>query len=244
MSRKRLCVHAVGPGSSPELRRRVFRLRYRVYVEEMGLDVGGDPETGLRDQTDDAAVSFLCARGDEDLGTLRFVGIRDCPLELFEQSRRWVRTVDANCYSGSSYGEVNRFMVVRAARNSDVAMRLVNAAFAHMTRLGYDECYIAAKKGRLLEYYKRFYRGTQLTSETAPYSLNGRVLGQYHLMRFDHGRRWSLRRLQLTVYYAALALCVQHLRPLVRLAIGRRSGFGVKALPVTEATSPPRLVEP
>ncbi len=222
-------VLAVRPDSSPNLLQRVFRLRYRVYVEEMGLPLAGDADAGLSDPADETATSFLCEVDGEDVGTLRFVGIRDRPLELFEQSPHWQQTIVAATRHRDGYFEINRFMVVRSARRGDAAVRLVNAVFQHAVANRYRDGFIAAKRGRLLDYYKRFYRGRQLSDTTTPYTLDGQVLGHYHLMRFDLGDPWSLRRLGLNLYYRALTLAATHLRPLVSLAIRRRSGFSAGA---------------
>ncbi len=217
MRPKNIQVHLVRPDSPQQLRARVFHLRYKVYVEEMGLDIGGDAVGGLSDSADERAISFLAELEGEDVGTLRVVGIRDQPLELFGQSEVWRQKVLEIAYDRESYCEVGRFMVSRQRRATNVAMRLINTALKWAVSEGYCEAFIAARKGRLFDYYKNYYRGVPLSQDSTSYWINGRIVGEYYLMRFDLGKARSFKRFRITSYYKALEFYVTFLRRQRRL---------------------------
>ena len=238
MRSKNIQVHLVRPDSPQQLRTRVFRLRYKVYVGEMGLNIGGDAIRGLIDPVDKGAVSFLAELDGEDVGTLRIVGIRDQPLELFGQSEIWHQQILKTAYDQESYCEVGRFMVLRQRRSTNVAMRLINTALKWAVSEGYCEAFIAAKKGRLFGYYKNYYRGIPLSNESTPYWINGQIVGEYYLMRFDLGKARSFKRARVMLYYKALEFYVTFLQPWVKRRRRRSHSIPQK---ITPAESKPLL---
>jgi N-acyl-L-homoserine lactone synthetase len=62
-------VITVTPDSSRELKERVYRLRYQIYVEELGHKLEND-ERMLHDKYDDYSTSFLLEADGEDIGTI------------------------------------------------------------------------------------------------------------------------------------------------------------------------------
>ena len=81
-------VHIVTPDSSKELKERVYRLRYQVYVEEMKHNLAND-ERMLYDKYDEYSTNFLAEVDGEDAATIRHTARRNGPLESEEQHESW-----------------------------------------------------------------------------------------------------------------------------------------------------------
>ena len=78
-------VIMVTPDSSKELKERVYRLRYQVYVEEMKHDLANDDRM-LHDKYDEYSTNFLAEVDGQDAATVRHTAKRDGPLESEEQN--------------------------------------------------------------------------------------------------------------------------------------------------------------
>ncbi len=151
-----------------EERRRVFAFRYRIYVDEMGIRT---PEADtkarlLSDPLDERAVLWMLTDGDDVLGTLRVLALRDLPepgplIERYAIGRA-VEAFgeEAICISG-------RFMLDSDLRRGTAILRLLRAAFqdalARGIRLNYGDC-----SPSLLPFYERmgFRRYTRAFIDT------------------------------------------------------------------------------
>src|SRR5262245_54050225 len=99
------------------LAQRIFRLRYRIYVEEMGLPLAGpDATESLHDPYDDYSVHFLMTAGGEDVGTLRLTFGDQGKLELEQQNAVWAEAVAAVRARGEVVAEITRLMLTSRAR--------------------------------------------------------------------------------------------------------------------------------
>ena len=181
-----LC-HVVEPSSSDEMRQRVFRLRHRIYVQEMRLPVSSE-EGLLRDVYDDAAISLLLTDQGEDIGTLRIMPKRAGMMEVEEQSGRWLKAIKDTGIPDERICEWNRFMVVRSARGGVAAPALFYHAFHVCSARGFRYTLAAGKLGSLTKNYMK-YSAKVLDAQPLPYILHGYDFGRYILLLADIGQK-------------------------------------------------------
>lgn len=155
-----LAIKAVDTATERE---EIFAFRYRVYVEELGMTSEADHERKwLCDSLDDVAVSYAVTDGDEILGSLRVVYLRDVPdtAALVQKFRMEPAIddlgVDAICMT-------SRFILDRRLRHGKTIYRLIQKAHEDAislgARLNYGDC-----SPHLLPFYehlgyRRYTRG-------------------------------------------------------------------------------------
>lgn len=135
----------VEPARSEAERARVYRFRYRVYVEEMKLDTPeADPQRGwLRDPLDEHSLSYALLRDDQVLGVLRVTHLPDLP-DPAETIDRFAMQLAVEAFGAEAICTTSRFMLDPSVRNGTAILRLIRAAYDDATaaglRLNYGDC--------------------------------------------------------------------------------------------------------
>jgi len=135
----------VEPARSAEARERVHRFRYRVYVEEMGIET---PEADadrriLCDPLDAHAVCWALLDGDRVVGTVRAAVLSDVPdpTPLIE---RYEMKPAVEAFGPEAIALSGRFMLDPELRGGTAILRLMSAAFDDArergVRLTYGDC--------------------------------------------------------------------------------------------------------
>jgi hypothetical protein len=171
----------VPPTSPPELKRRVYRLRHAIYVEELGyaLSTKGDL---LVDELDDRSTNLLVTWGGDDVATIRHTIRTDGLLEAEGQSAEWAAHIAARSAQGG-VSEVTRLMVTKAHRGRGAAPNLLCGVMQEWVA-EIQACFFAAKPGPPTRYWSGYY--AEVADATlAPYRIGGFSLGSYQLMVFD-----------------------------------------------------------
>lgn len=197
-------------------REQVYRLRYDVYVTEMGLlpeDHAFVHDRSVRDPLDDRSILLLLLHGDEPVGTLRLTAARGGPLEL--EQYRSLADVSDPC---SEICEATRYMIRRSMRGTLAGPALLLAVYRAMVGARLRVLLAAGKTGNLGQYYKGFGL-TRLGQDTFTYDLVGS--SRYELLRLDIGRPFGLARARTLAIIAALWLRLVFLGDL----IARGRGF-------------------
>jgi hypothetical protein len=186
-----------------EIARQVYRLRYQVYVQEMGLalEPSGGPDS-LRDRLDDHSVLLLLTRCGENVGTVRVSFGDDCELELEGQNEPWAGAVAAVRRRGETVAEMTRLMLVSRYRGGAALPSLLMAACEAGADRGDGRLFIAGKDGPLSRLYEGF--GARVVDDRLlPYRVQGVTLGHYRLLGIDSGRLSATRDLLRTYAWAA-----------------------------------------
>ncbi len=149
-------------------REAIYRFRYQVYVEELGLTAQADHENRwLRDQYDDQSLSFAVFEGDDVVGSLRLIlmdHVRDpAPLiNAFEMGPAMAE------FGASAVVTSSRFIIAPHKRNSMAIFQLVREAFltalARGIRTNFGDC-----SPHLLPFYEQlgYRRYTRGYNDTA-----------------------------------------------------------------------------
>ncbi len=172
----------------------VRRLRYRIYVTEMGLLPEDHPwvrDGELDDPYDAHSTHLLLLDGDQAVGSLRLTFSEDGPLEISE-------ACDVAPFGGADERavEVTRLMVSRSHRGQWATAPLFYAAWRIMVERGVRYVFGAGKHGKL----GRYYRNLGLEAmDAAPFRYPTVGTGTYDLLRFDAGRVGGLRRVGVRV---------------------------------------------
>jgi hypothetical protein len=135
----------VARASTAEERESVYRFRYRVYVQEMGLSPpGADPVSRtLRDSLDDVATSFYLRDGDDVVGSLRILFLDEVPdpsplVEKFQLEP----VIEA--FGKSAICTTSRFMLDPRLRHGTAVFRLMEAVYDGFperdVRFNYGDC--------------------------------------------------------------------------------------------------------
>ena len=194
MGRLHITRDADGP-----IARRIYELRYRVYVQEMGLPLtSAHGSASLRDRHDDRSVHFLITAAGEDVGTLRLTFGDDWELELEQQNTFWGESVAAVRARGQRVAEVTRLMLVDRVRRSETLSDLLLAVCEACAGRGDGCLFLAGKTGPLGRLYQGFGART-FDERLLPYRIEGVTLGLYRLLGIESDRLASTRRL-LRVY--------------------------------------------
>jgi GNAT superfamily N-acetyltransferase len=108
--------------------RAVFRLRYQVYVEELGrTQRHADHAARLVQEPLDSCANLFCAyQGSQLVGTVRTNYTRDSPLEAYEQLYEMSRSGTSHPHSTSI---TTKLVVAPEHRNSTLGFRLATAAY-------------------------------------------------------------------------------------------------------------------
>jgi hypothetical protein len=216
-------VIMVSPDSSKELKGRVYRLRYQIYVEEMKINVANE-ERMLHDKYDDYSTNFILEVNGEDIGTIRHTAKRDGPLELEDQHETWRMFISSVENNPQIICELTRFMVKRDSRGTRAALKLLYVGLLHCMRVGTYKDYFAAKTGKLSAYWKTF-GARECITEPLPYVLGNHSLGLYTLVLFDFGPPWSVRRAITRIRYGLLRIIALISVPSLNALLRGRRGY-------------------
>ena len=160
---------SVEAAESAAARARIFAFRYRIYVEEMGLE---SPEADharrwLRDPLDDCSTSWALVRDGEVAGALRATWLADVPDPAPLVAKLAMEPVLA-AFGPAAVCTTSRFMLDPRIRHGTVILRLMAAAYraaqAHGVRFNYADC-----SPHLLPLYEHlgFRRYTRAVNDTA-----------------------------------------------------------------------------
>lgn len=213
-------VIVVTPDSSKELKERVYRLRYQVYVEEMKHNLANE-ERMLHDKYDEYSTNFLAEVDGQDVGTMRYTAKRDGPLESEEQNESWRSLIWSSERDPSVVCELARWIVRRDFRGSSVGPMVGYATIEHCMRENTFKMYCWNKSGPVAEYNKKL--GLQVRmAEPLPFKLGDYVMGLYILMHLDFGSPWSLRRTGMRLRYGFRKVLAKTSLPLLNTWLRRR----------------------
>lgn len=176
---------------------RVYRLRHRIYIEEMGLLPADHPfcvDGRLIDPYDHYSHQIALWRDDRVVGTARVTVGRDGPLEIEECCALAPVGLDR-----ARVAEVTRFMVDRPRRCPEATARILYAALHAMLAGGAHGVVGAGKLGSLGRYYRQI--GLRCVDPT-PFEYPVVPGARYQLLAADLGRPRSLRRLAWRTYAA------------------------------------------
>jgi hypothetical protein len=216
-------VIVVTPDGSKEFQERVYRLRYQIYVEELGHKLEND-ERMLHDKYDGYSTSFLLEIDGNDVGTTRFTAKRDGRLESEDQHESWRLFISSSEKNSDIVAELTRFMLRRDYRGTRASLRLGDAAFQHCIRVGTFKVYLFAKAGGVAALAKKLgFR--ECIHEKLPFILNNYSLGPYLLMRADFGSPWSLRRAWIRSRRALLKALGDTSFPIQKALLRRGNGY-------------------
>jgi len=129
---------------TPADREKIFAFRYRVFIEQLGMDRAADHDKKwLRDESDDNAVFVAAFDDDQVLGSLRLLYLKDLPdpAPLVKKFRMATAVkavgIDAICTTSP-------FVLDRSLTDGKVIFALMRAAFEsahkHGARLNYSDC--------------------------------------------------------------------------------------------------------
>jgi CRP-like cAMP-binding protein len=134
---------SVAPARTDAERERVFRFRYRIYVEELGLSPPEADHAGrrLRDRLDDDGVSFALADGEDVVGSLRVLRLSDVsdPAPLVA---KFGLEPAIEAFGPEAIATTSRFMLDPRLRHGTAVFRLMQAAYEAFpeARLNYGDC--------------------------------------------------------------------------------------------------------
>jgi len=210
----------VNKDSSQELKERVYRLRKKVYVDEMKF-----PIDTMVDEYDEKSTSLLIVRNQEDVGTIRITFLKDRSMEIFDQQEHW-KQVAYNLYEPNTMGEFNRFAVIQQERGGAASLYLMQHVYFHTVTNGVYNIIAAGKVGNLTKNYKK-YLGKVIDTKQLAYYMNNYKLGNYVLMHFDFGRPGSLRRLYVYFMYGIMGKLIAYTK-IFNLLLKRGPGYRSK----------------
>jgi hypothetical protein len=175
--------------------RRIYELRYRIYVQEMGLPLmPNHGSESLRDRHDDRSMHFLITAAGEDAGTLRLTFGDDWELELEQQNSDWAESVAAVRARGQTVAEITRLMLVNRVRRSETLPDLLLAVCEACAGRGDGCLFVAGKDGPLGRLYQSF--GARVLDERfLPYRIEGVTLGLYRLLGIESDQLAVTRQL-------------------------------------------------
>lgn len=210
-------VLSVVLASTAEELRTVQRLRYRIYVEEMGVVprdhayVRGDR---LVDAYDAWSSHLLLLADGVPIGTVRITEALDGRLEL-EESVDLMQHLPV----GAAPAELTRLMVCRTWRRTQAAPLLLYGAFRLIASSRSTHLIAASKLGSLSTYYRR--AGLKiLDAEPFEYPLTGCT---YRLGMIQVGTPGSVRRVAIRAAYGSLKRLANHASPVAHLLFRRRT---------------------
>lgn len=151
----------VGVARSGSDLEQVYRLRYAVFVEEMGLPLPGADPAGrfLMDAFDDCATNYLLRDAGRVVGTLRAHRLVDLP-DSSLAVRHYAAQPAVEAFGIAAIGLTGRFALAPAARHGRAIQLLLDAALADAQasriRVSYGDCAPALQP--LYEYlgYRRY----------------------------------------------------------------------------------------
>jgi CRP-like cAMP-binding protein len=126
-------------------RERIYAFRYRVYVEEMGLETPeADPQRRwLRDPLDEHSTSYALLRDGEVIGALRLTRLAELP-DPAELVAKFGMEPAVEAFGLEPLCATSRFMLDPAVRHGTAILRLMRAAYDDACELGlrlnYGDC--------------------------------------------------------------------------------------------------------
>jgi hypothetical protein len=213
----------VTPDASKELKERVHRLRYQVYVGEMKHNLAND-ERMLHDKYDEYSTNLLAEVDGEDVATIRYTAKRNGPMESEEQHESWRSSIWTSEKDPDTVCELARWIVRQDHRATSVGLMLGQSVYKYCMRQGTFRMYCWAKAGALANYYRKL-RWSDCVKEPLPFTMGNHVVGQYILMHLDLGSPWSLRRTSTRLRYGFLKVLAAISLPLRNALLGRGRGY-------------------
>jgi len=171
----------------------VYRLRYTIYVEEMGLLSREHPfvDEGRKrviDPFDAYSANLLLLVDDVPAGTVRVTRSTDGELEVASY-----RDMTDVLMRDRDVVEVTRLMVLRSQRRGVAGPLLFKATYAYCRQAGIRVIVAADKVGNLGRYYRNIGL-EQVDNDLFEYALVGSA--RYALLRCDIGQPRSFRGLR------------------------------------------------
>ncbi len=135
----------VSIADTPDARERVYGFRYRVYVDELGLQPPeADHANGrLKDSLDDHSVAYAVFDDGRVVGSLRLIYLAEMsdPAPLI---RKFAMQPALDTFGAGAICTTSRFMLDPALRHGTVILRLMETAFedarSRGMRLNYGDC--------------------------------------------------------------------------------------------------------
>jgi CRP-like cAMP-binding protein len=135
----------VAAARTPEQDREVYRFRYAVYVDELGLDPPGTDHATrqVKDPLDEAATNYMLRRDGTVVGSLRVLRLAE-----LEDPSALIAKLDLapalEAFSANEIGTTSRFMLHPSLRHGKAILALMRAAFedaaASGARLNFGDC--------------------------------------------------------------------------------------------------------
>ena len=194
------------------------RLRYRIYVEELGLVPANHrivQGQRLVDPYDDWSTHLLLRCGDEPIGGLRLTEAAEGPMELSQHT-----PVTPYLPADARPIEVGRFMVAHPYRKTLAGPLLGYGFFLLMAKSQATHAVTAYGEGPLAAYYQRI--GFRPFPDAVFF--HGLVGKPQMLARLSLGAPGCLRRRKLMMWAHACKLAVQCKPSLVHRMVGRQRG--------------------
>jgi CRP-like cAMP-binding protein len=178
-------------------REQIYRFRYRVYVEELGMTTEADDDRQwLRDELDDYSTSYAIVAKDEILESLRMTHLSEVPSpDLLIKKFGMEPAIEKFGTSGICL--TSRFILDRTLRHGKVIFRLMKAAFLEAQRrkvaLNYGDC-----SPHLVPFYEHLgYRRYSLGYNDTAYGFKLPIVMLMEDIKFFERVRSPLRRLVL-----------------------------------------------
>jgi N-acyl amino acid synthase of PEP-CTERM/exosortase system len=134
----------------------IYRLRYKVYVEEWGFERSQDHPEGIeRDEFDEHAIHFLAKRADQIIGTIRIIrnSEKGFPLE-----HHCTLNTDLSSFGRNTIGEISRLAVSKDYRRRAEDKYLYGAASVPQEEFSMTALERRSRQEIVLGLYKCMYR--------------------------------------------------------------------------------------
>jgi N-acyl-L-homoserine lactone synthetase len=180
--------------TTDELRSAVFRLRYHLYVELMGVLAPDDPlVTGgvFRDGFDDYSTLLALFYDQALVGTLRITTSSDGPLELDSY-----RSLERHHRPGEIACEIQRLMVLPGYRCQAATAELLASAMRILMRRRVTQLFGAARVGNLGRLFQNL--GAEVL-DPSPFRFAFLPNAEYQLIGMRLGQPGTLRRRSMMV---------------------------------------------
>lgn len=196
--------------------RAVQRLRYRIYVEDMGILSPDHPYAvgdRLVDPYDAWSTNLALMLDEVLIGTVRVTEALDGPLELSESMQ-----VAPYLPPGAQPAELTRYMVERGHRRGVAGPLLLFAAFKVIATGRSSHMVAASKLGSL----GRYYAAAGLAVADAPPFTYGLTGDRYQLGVMHIGAPRSLRRLRKWLLVGAFRVASHYMQAFAHWGFRRR----------------------
>ena len=143
---------------NPEEKEEIFKLRYRVYIEELGKNhiQSNDLNRTISDEFDEGCKYFFAKNNQRVCGALRVIIFNEELLKklstLYKLPVTFLKEVDIN-----SIGFVDRFVIDKEYRNGILGLKLMMQLYTYTLNLGICYGFINAEKSLVHTYYQIGY---------------------------------------------------------------------------------------